>query len=244
MPVKLVNKLVNGALGLASLKLERCNVVTDPELQLLAGLSLHKVSKVIDVGANKGQFASSLFKAGYKGEIVSIEPLARAYEELVSAAKDNENWFVAERCVIGDSAGEATINVSENSVSSSVMPMLDLCSEMAPSASYVGAERVQMRTLDTVALSYIKQGQAYFVKIDTQGFEWSVIEGAPVTLSGAVGVLCELSLVPLYEGQKLWLEVVTRLEAMGFSLWAVQPVFSDHNSGRALQMDAIFFRST
>ena len=55
------------------------------------------------------------------------------------------------------------------------------------------------------------------------------------------GVLCELSLVVLYEGQHLWREMIDRLEAAGFILWGLQPGFMDQR-GRNLQCDAIFFR--
>jgi len=52
----------------------------------------------------------------------------------------------------------------------------------------------------------------------------------------------ELSLVPLYEGQRLWRECIERLEAEGFLLWALQPVFVDPATGRTLQWDGLFFR--
>ncbi|MEQ1667695.1 MAG: glycosyltransferase family 2 protein [Sulfuriferula sp.] len=54
------------------------------------------------------------------------------------------------------------------------------------------------------------------------------------------GILVELSLVPLYGGQHLWWEVIERLEAVGFTLWAPKPVFSDQASGRTLQIDGVF----
>jgi hypothetical protein len=52
----------------------------------------------------------------------------------------------------------------------------------------------------------------------------------------------ELSLVPLYEGQRLWRDVIDRMEAEDFSLWAIQKGFTDSRTGRSLQVDAIFLR--
>jgi hypothetical protein len=49
--------------------------------------------------------------------------------------------------------------------------------------------------------------------------------------------------VPLYEGQHLWREVIDRLEAEGFTLWAFNPVFSDLSQGRTLQVDGVFYRN-
>ena len=56
------------------------------------------------------------------------------------------------------------------------------------------------------------------------------------------GILCELSLVPLYESQRLWMDMIQRLESVGFTLWAIQKGFTDSRDGRILQIDAIFFR--
>ncbi len=82
----------------------------------------------------------------------------------------------------------------------------------------------------------------YIVKIDTQGFEWQVFDGAAETLRNAQGVICELSLVPLYEGQRLWRDIIDRLEGEGFTLWALLRGFTDSRNGRSMQVDAVFLR--
>ena len=80
------------------------------------------------------------------------------------------------------------------------------------------------------------------MKIDTQGFEWQVLNGAQNVLPGIHGILLELSLIPLYEGQHLWQEMIVRLEQEGFTFWALQPGFVDPHNGRTLQVDGIFYR--
>ncbi len=80
------------------------------------------------------------------------------------------------------------------------------------------------------------------LKIDTQGYEWQVLDGAVATLPRITAVLIEMSLVPLYEGQHLWLEIIARLEAMGFKTWSLQPGFVDPSTGRTLQVDGMFCR--
>jgi hypothetical protein len=81
------------------------------------------------------------------------------------------------------------------------------------------------------------------LKIDTQGYEWQVLDGAPDLLARSSAVLIELSLVPLYEGQHLWHECIARLEAAGLALWALEPVFVDPETGRTLQLDGLFLRT-
>ena len=65
-----------------------------------------------------------------KDKIVSFEPLtiARKKKLLYNASKDN-NWFVHEQTAIGDYKGTININISKNSVSSSILPMHNLHSD-------------------------------------------------------------------------------------------------------------------
>ncbi len=223
-------------------ELHRLTPGTNPFFQLLKGLDRFGVDLVLDIGANAGQFAQDLRSMGYKKQIVSFDPLSDAYRALTAASARDAKWTVHQRGAIGDYDGEIEINISGNSVSSSVLPMLDAHSTASLDSAYIGSEKVSIFKLDSVASNYTKSVHRYFLKIDTQGYEAKVLDGATETLKNAQGVLCELSLVPLYEGQLLWLDLIERLERMGFTLWAIQPGFSDPRDGRTLQVDAIFFR--
>jgi hypothetical protein len=81
-----------------------------------------------------------------------------------------------------------------------------------------------------------------FLKIDTQGYELPVLEGATRTLKRCVGVQAEMSLLPLYQGQVLFREIIGWLEQREFELWSLLPGFSDPATGRLLQVDGVFFR--
>lgn len=210
--------------------------------QLAKVLKLCEVNLIFDIGANEGQFAKGVREHGYSGEIVSFEPLSSARKNLLAIASIDPAWQLHERCALGDQDGEIEIHIAGNSVSSSVLPMLESHSSAAVGSAYIGAERVPIAKLDSVSGQYIGLGSFLFIKIDTQGFEWHVLNGASETLRHARGILCELSLVPLYEGQRLWQEMIDRLESEGFMLWALQKGFTDPRSGQTLQMDGIFLR--
>jgi len=233
-----LKRLINAA----GFELRRLKPKTNPAYQLLIGLNRFDIDLVFDVGANAGQFASELRDLGYTGDIVSFEPLSAAHRSLSAHAAKDDKWRVHQRCAIGDFDGEIDINVSANSVSSSVLPMLEAHSSAAVKSAYVGTEKVPIFRLDSVTPDYLSAASRAFVKIDTQGFEWQVLDGGSETLAAAQGLLCELSLVPLYEGQRLWLEVIQRLEQEGFTLWSIQKGFTDIRDGRSLQIDASFFR--
>jgi FkbM family methyltransferase len=222
--------------------LHRLTVRSNPTYMLLKGIERFEIDLVLDIGANKGQFASELRTVGYRGRIVSFEPLSDAHKVLTEVAADDYDWTIHKRGAIGDIDGEVKINIAGNSVSSSLLRMLDSHASAAEGSAFIGSEYVPISRLDSVAQNYINESDRYFIKIDTQGFEWQVLNGGLDTLAKAQGVLCELSLIPLYEGQRLWLEILQRLKAEGFTLWSIQKGFTDSRDGRTLQVDAIFFR--
>jgi hypothetical protein len=59
-----------------------------------------KIELVLDVGASIGQFAKEMFAGGYKGKIISFEPLSQAHGQLLAAARGNSGWEVAPRCAL------------------------------------------------------------------------------------------------------------------------------------------------
>ncbi len=210
--------------------------------RLSSMLTFHGIDLVLDVGANTGQFARSLRKAGYKQWMVSFEPLSTAHTQLVQTSRNDSKWYIAPRAAIGDREGAIEMHIAGNSVSSSALEMLDSHADAAPGSAYIGSERVPLSQLDTMACNYLKPETRLFVKIDTQGYEDRVLDGATEILREARGLQLELSLVPLYQGQKLFHDLVERLRTLGFSIWAIWPGFCDPHTGRMLQVDAIFFR--
>jgi FkbM family methyltransferase len=210
--------------------------------QIVSALKLVEADTVFDIGANAGQFASYIRNAGYMGKIVSFEPLDSARISLAESVKRDRRWTLHERCAIGNYDGEVEINIAGNSVSSSVLAMHPSHAEAALGSAYVSSEKVPIKMLDGITSQYLNCSSKLFIKIDTQGFEWQVLDGAAETLRRAQGLICELSLIPLYEGQKLWRDVIDRLDQEGFILWALQKGFTDPRTGQSLQMDGIFLR--
>jgi FkbM family methyltransferase len=210
--------------------------------RLSAMLTFHGINLLLDVGANTGQFAQSMRGAGYRGRIVSFEPLSSAHRELRLNSRDDSEWEVAPPVAIGDREGEIEMHIAGNSVSSSALPMLQTHVSAVPTSACIGRERVRLSRLDTAARGYLFPSAMAFLKIDTQGYEDRVLDGASHVLDRIRGLQLELSLVPLYEGQHLFAPLIERLCALGFSIWAIWPGFHDPKNGRMLQMDATFFR--
>ena len=204
-------------------------------------LSHHRIDTVLDVGANIGQFATTLRQTGFRGEIISFEPQSDAYARLVAMSASDPRWTVVSRCAVGAALGELTMNISDNSVSSSALPILDMHTDSAPASRYVRTETAPVITLDSC--DAVPASGRIFVKIDTQGFEQQVIDGAKQLFKRAIGVQTELSLAPLYEGQADFLEILNQMQGLGFSAWAINPGFADRAKGRLLQADVTYFRA-
>jgi FkbM family methyltransferase len=204
-------------------------------------LRSERIDRVLDVGANAGQYAQRLRAAGFTGRIVSFEPLADAFAALERAAANDPRWD-ARRLALADTDGERMIHISANSWSSSLLDMGARHLASAPESAYVGTESVATARLDSIWDDVVGPGERTFLKLDVQGFEMHVLRGAASRLDCVMGVQAELALVHLYEGDALWRDVVGHLEAHGFELAGLEPGFEDPQTGRMLQVDGIFLR--
>ena len=237
-----LKQFIRSAARHVGLEVRRFRPASSADAALQAMLSQHRINLILDVGANTGQFGQLLREVGYAGGIVSFEPLSAARTALSAAARNDAAWQVAPAMAIGSEHGEIELHVAGNSVSSSVLPMLESHAEAAPASVYVGSEKVPLRTLDEVAGEYLRPDTVLFLKIDTQGYEDRVLQGATSLLQRTTGLQLELSLVPLYAGQRLFNELLAQLHSAGFELWNMTPAFIDPVNGRLLQVDATFFR--
>lgn len=238
-----IKKIIKKIFNYFGLSIQKKSVLNDRDLQLISTLNYLNINLLLDIGANIGQFAEVTRQEGYKGKIVSIEPLSTAHHVLIKKAQKDSNWNVLERTAIGAMDGIIEINISENSVSSSILPILDAHTKVEKTSKYTSSEKVQLKKLDSIANSFIDKNSKLFIKIDTQGYEWDVLLGAEKTLRISRGVLLELSLVNLYQGQVLYDQILDFMKKNNFSLWAVLPNFTNQLNGQMLQIDAIFVRN-
>lgn len=200
------------------------------------------VDLVFDVGANHGQYAQMLREQGYGGAIHSFEPLPAAFDALREAAARDGMW-TAHNVALAAHDGTARINVAGNhGVSSSMLPMLPRHLEAAPGSEYVEQVEVVQRTLDSIWADVVTPPARPFLKLDVQGLEGAVLDGAKRSVSELVGMQIELSLVPLYDGAAGYREILDRVEGLGMRLVDLVPGFRDQSNGELLQVDAVFIR--
>ena len=114
---------INKILSHFNLRLEK--ISHNPKLMDLLSVIMKdkKIDFVFDVGANIGQFANDLREHGYRGNILSFEPVKKTHDQLVVNSKNDNKWEVFERCALGNQDGEIDINISQYDLSSSILEM-------------------------------------------------------------------------------------------------------------------------
>lgn len=226
---------VRGALGRRNLDLVR-DPFAGRVARALDGLG---IDTVIDVGANIGQFGTALRVGGYRGRIISLEPLPPAFTQLRSRARRDPNWQVVNKAM-GAEGGTIVLHVAANSYSSSILRMTPAHLAAAPSSGTVDAIEVSVSTIADLVREYGIAPERAMLKIDTQGYESQVLDGAGDLLSRFGAIQLELSFVTLYESQELAEDLFRRMDRAGFGLYAWDSSFSDPHTGRLLQADVLF----
>lgn len=202
-----------------------------------------KINTLLDIGANIGQYALKMRNLGYTNKIISFEPLTEAFEILKNSAKGDKNW-IFNNYGLGDVDSTAVINISNNSDSSSILEMLPSLSESAPGLNYIGKQEIVIKKLDTIFDSFVKSEDCVMLKIDTQGFEKNVIDGALQSLKQIKVIQLEMSIVPLYKNEMLFKEMITYIESQGFQLYSLENGHFNRKTGQLLQVDGIFVNNT
>lgn len=199
------------------------------------------INLVFDIGANIGLYAHAIRHTGYNHKIISFEPIRQPYDILCHLSEKDENWS-AVNIGLGDTDTECDINVSGNSVSSSILEMKSYHSDLVPESRFTGKERIIVKKLDSIFNNYYKSGDRVFCKIDTQGYEKKILEGASESMKNILGFQLELSIKPMYEKELNYFEMFKFMKDLGFELYGLEPGWYDFKNGNMVQFDAIFFR--
>ncbi|MCR5861172.1 FkbM family methyltransferase [Flavobacterium sp. J372] len=236
-PLLKLKRLFNKVTGIEIIK------YPTPELhRRIQLIKNHDIDVVIDVGANIGQFGSEMRNMGFSGKIISFEPLKDAFLKLTKVSSKDPLWEV-HNISLGERDGKTYINIAQNSVSSSLLENLPQLTESAPGATFVNKEIVEVRRLDTIFKSLGISENNIYLKIDTQGYEKMVLEGAADSLQKIKGIQIEMALFPSYTKSLTFDETKKLLESKGFILMALENGFYDKNTGKQLEADGIFFKT-
>lgn len=203
---------------------------------------VHQIDCVLDVGANHGQYASSLRAMKYSGDIHSFEPLSTAYKELASLADDDGLWHTYNHA-LGTENTEMDINVTAYDDFSSFLKPTDYCTDTFQHKSQVNhTETVKIKRLDEVFDRQLDNHRVH-LKMDTQGFDLQVFEGLGKLRNNIHTLQSEISIRPLYEGMPDYLTSLQTFREAGFSVSGLFPVTRDKTDLTVIEFDCVMVKT-
>jgi FkbM family methyltransferase len=210
--------------------------------QLASIIDEQGIDLIFDVGGNVGQFAKMVFGAGYNGRLVSFEPGAVAHAKLSEAAKSNPNWTIAPRMALGKSKDTLTLHTFNRTDMNSLYAPDERVFESFPQLEEASSEEVQVERLDEVASGYLAEADTVFLKIDTQGGELAILEGATGILDQLAMLQLEVAVESIYRGEPVWMEVLKPVHDYGFRPALMSPGYFSKRIRRQLDLDIVFLR--
>ena len=203
-----------------------------------------KINCILDVGAHMGQYGRFVRNMGYKGHIISFEPIRTSFTVLEQRCAKDKRWS-ARRFALGNEEKMVPINVTNITQFSSFLPRNRYSVDQFGGLSETSrTEMVEMKRLDSIfeeCTSVVKDPRV-FLKLDTQGYDLKILEGCGRCLDGVLALQSELAVKPLYEGMTEYMDAIAHMNEMGFELTGFFPVLRDENL-QIVELDCVMIRN-
>lgn len=195
---------------------------------------------VVDIGANRGQFALVSRRCFPNARIVSFEPLTEPAKRFIIVFQKDPG-VILHQSAIGPRTGEATLHVAATDDSSSLLPISPLQERLFPKTGEIRTELVNVGLLSEFITPEEIVSPA-LLKLDVQGYELEALRGCEVLLSRFSYIYIECSFVELYTGQALVNDIIDRLRELEWRLNGIYNIIYDRK-GRSIQADFLFEKS-
>jgi FkbM family methyltransferase len=203
-----------------------------------------RIETVLDIGANRGQFALTIKSLLPQCQVYSFEPIPDCVNEMKTRLKNTEK-FTFFNVGLGNCSGELEFERNNFSPSSSFLKVTQKHQELFPFTSNVQPITVKIERLDDfIDRNLLEVKTPLLIKIDVQGYEKQVLLGASKTIQKASLIILETSFEELYEGQPLFKEIYTQLIDLGFIYGGSLEQMYSPDTGKILQADSLFFNAS
>lgn len=174
------------------------------------------INVFLDIGANRGFFSKHLRMSGYQGHLFSFEPNPEDHDRIRALAAGDPRWTA---CCYALGAESATRDFHIN-LCGPDQTVLSSFLTLKNQSDRTRTVTMEMRRLDEILPTLIAgiESPRIFLKMDTQGFDNQVLEGASGCLDQIVGMQSEISVIPLYHGMAHYTELLARYERLDFAL--------------------------
>lgn len=208
--------------------------------------------KIVDVGAMKLDEDADVYEPLLKAtpcELIGFEPVKREFDKLNAAVKANQRYLPY---FVGDGSKRTFYECNFPMTSSLFEPNTAL---LAKFQNLEGVIRVvNTYPVETTRLDDIPEIRGTdFLKVDVQGAELLVFQGAANMLNDVLVVQTEVEFVALYKDQPLFSDIDSFLRARGFQLHKIgwsgrtfRPLVMNNDINAAMSQwlwgDAIYVR--
>jgi FkbM family methyltransferase len=194
---------------------------------------LCKPKTVIDVGVGNG--THELYRAFPDAQFILIEPV-REFQSSLDAIRREFKCRIYQKAV---SNKPGTMEISVNSLD----PQLSSFKDRPPSASILEKRQVEVTTLDTILAENKDIELPLLLKVDTEGYELEVLEGARQMLAVAEMVILEVSISKRFENSYTFEDLILFMKQHGFSVFDFLTVCYAKGKPGANLTDIAFKRS-
>lgn len=180
---------------------------------------------VLDVGANRGQFAQEVLQMLPDVKIFSFEPVPAAYEELKSLAEKYHQIIPVKRAVSLQN-GQSTFFVTASDEGSSLLePLPNQPSQWATLDRRISVETIRLDAFIENENLAIPGGGIALLKSDAQGSDLDVILSAGNFLDPQFikSILVEINFVNFYHGQQHYHDIFSTLDNAGYRMAWMYP---------------------
>lgn len=234
---KLKNKIKERACDLLNLPYSGFSLLPH---SLLRHLKRQQPITLVDIGAHEGLFTKSINDWCGISKAILVEPIPEKAQVLNRLFTSPQYQIYV--CALSSKNGVEKFRINEGfNATSSLLKIKRGISEL--SKLNLGKERqieIQTKTLDDI-LSSSSLNFIDLLKIDVQGAEHLVFEGAKKALNIVSMIWIEVSFKPLYDGSSTFENIYNYLSQTGYILAELEPGFRGPN-GELLQADALFIK--
>jgi len=196
------------------------------------------VEVVLDGGANEGQWAKRLLAQGYSGLILSVEPGKSAFKKLLLNTKkigEKPSSWKAINVGLGMGNYNSELYLAGNSGQSSSFKKPELHLTQYPTVVFAGSEMHEIKTIHEVICDY---EYPIYLKLDIQGMELEALQGIGKSVNKIYAIEIELTVLPMYSNEAKLGQVISKLEALNFSIFSISE-FGKKNNGQVTYFDII-----
>lgn len=199
---------------------------------------------LVDVGANRGQFAWAAATQMAVRNILCFEPQKPEEKWIRSIPMPHGTRWQVFPLALGSRSGNVPMQVMTASASSSLLRLGKIHRDLYPQIREEASVTVSVARMDEIPEIQSIRGPA-FLKLDVQGYELEVLRGGGASLSAFQWIYLETSTLPFYQEAATFEEILGFLRGHGFFFFG--PIGTHFPDGAApaasLQFDALFQRS-